>query len=282
MLDPDISTAGALRHLSQPDTDEWAVDRRRFLQLVGMGVGAGVVAGSGSSLLESLLTGNEPWAQGAAPVGATDGILVILGMFGGNDGLNMVVPTNDSAYQAQRANIAIAPARHVAARLGQRSQQGADRVQAVLGRRPPRGRAGRRLPEPRPQPLQLDGHLDVGHHRAGSRRRVGWAAGSTAISARRKNLFAAAEIGHSLPLHLVGRVQRGTTVPAGRPAFGADTSAQSQRLYSSLRTISAPNGTTWKGRVGQAIVDQLDVATHAAPDHPRRAAGRPNRRRGSK
>ena len=69
MLDPDISTAGALRHLSRPDTDEWAVDRRRFLQLIGMGVGAGVVAGSGSSLLESVLTGNEPWAHGAAPSG---------------------------------------------------------------------------------------------------------------------------------------------------------------------------------------------------------------------
>ena len=75
-----------------------------------MGVGAGVVAGSGSSLLESVLTGNEPWAHGAAPIGASDGILVVLGMFGGNDGLNMVVPLDDSAYRTQRANIAISPA----------------------------------------------------------------------------------------------------------------------------------------------------------------------------
>ena len=88
-----------------------------------------------------------------------------------------------------------------------------------------------------------------------------------------KNLFAAAEIGHSLPLHLVGRVQRGTTVPAGRPAFGADTSAQSQKIYSSLRTISAPNATTWKGRIGQAMVDQLDVARTLRPVIPDDVAG---------
>ena len=83
-----------------------------------------------------------------------------------------------------------------------------------------------------------------------------------------KNLFAAAEIGHSLPLHLVGRVQRGTTVPAGQPMFGGETSAQYQNIYSSLRTISAPGTTTWKGRIGQAIVDQLDVAKTLLPVIP--------------
>ena len=47
MLDPDISTAGALRHLSRDASaldvdDAGALDRRRFLQLVGMGLGAGL------------------------------------------------------------------------------------------------------------------------------------------------------------------------------------------------------------------------------------------------
>ena len=267
MLDPDISTAGALRHLSRADTDEWAVDRRRFLQLIGMGVGAGVVAGSGSSLLESVLTGNEPWAHGAAPIGATDGILVIIGMFGGNDGLNMVVPIDDSAYQAQRSNIAISPADtlsldptaglnkeltefkrfwdagHLAVVQGvgypnpdlSHFNSMATWMSGIPNGIPSSGWMGR----------WLDGHL-----------------GSA------KNLFTAAEIGHSLPLHLVGRVQRGTTVPAGRPAFGGDTSAQAQRIYSSLRTISAPNASTWKGRIGQAIVDQLDVARTLRPIIP--------------
>ena len=98
MLDSDISTAASLAHLRQPETDAHALDRRRFLQLVGMGVGAGVVSGGTGSLLDSLIFGHDPSAWAAGPVGPTDGILVVIGMFGGNDGLNTVVPFNDGNY----------------------------------------------------------------------------------------------------------------------------------------------------------------------------------------
>ena len=56
MLDPDISTDSALRHLHRAEDDVWAVDRRRFLQLVGMGLGAGLVAEVADS---SIHTTNE-------------------------------------------------------------------------------------------------------------------------------------------------------------------------------------------------------------------------------
>ena len=56
MLDSDISTADALRHLSfDEEPSGRALDRRRFLHLVGMGVGAGVVAGGSGSLLDHAL-----------------------------------------------------------------------------------------------------------------------------------------------------------------------------------------------------------------------------------
>ena len=45
MLDPDISTAAAMAHLHRPEFDAHHLDRRRFLQLVGMGVEPGVVVG---------------------------------------------------------------------------------------------------------------------------------------------------------------------------------------------------------------------------------------------
>ena len=273
MLDPDISTAGALRHLSQPDTDEWAVDRRRFLQLIGMGVGAGVVAGSGSSLLESVLTGNEPWAHGAAPIGATDGILVIIGMFGGNDGLNMVVPINDSAYYAQRANIADLAGRHAVARPDRRAQQGTHRVQALLGRRPPRRRAGRRLSRTPTSATSTRWPRGCRASRTASRRRDGWVAGSTAISARPRtssppprSALAAAPSRRSGPArhHRPGR--------AGRPSV-ATRRRSAQSIYSSLRTISAPNATTWKGRDRPGDRRSARCGQDAAPDHPRRTAG---------
>ena len=66
MLDPDISTADAMRHLQAPDADPNALDRRRFLQLVGLGVGAGALVGPTSSLLDLSLPGLDPavWAAG--------------------------------------------------------------------------------------------------------------------------------------------------------------------------------------------------------------------------
>ena len=54
MLDPDISTTEAVRLLHHAETDPHSIDRRRFLQLIGMGVGAGLVSGGTGSLLDGL------------------------------------------------------------------------------------------------------------------------------------------------------------------------------------------------------------------------------------
>ena len=51
MLDPDISTGDSLALLSQFDDDSRkGIDRRRFLRLVGMGLGAGVAGSIGGAL----------------------------------------------------------------------------------------------------------------------------------------------------------------------------------------------------------------------------------------
>ena len=78
MLDPDISAQHASRHLHIVEApDRATLDRRRFLQLVGMGVGAGLVAGGAGSLLDEMLLGHDPSSWAAGPVGPTDGILVV-------------------------------------------------------------------------------------------------------------------------------------------------------------------------------------------------------------
>ena len=108
MLDRDISTTAALAHLSRPETDPNVLDRRRFLQLVGMGAGAGLVAGGTGSLLDGLLLpGHDPAAWAAGPIGPNDGILVVMGMYGGNDGLDTVVPLGDGNYQNMHGELAI-------------------------------------------------------------------------------------------------------------------------------------------------------------------------------
>ena len=264
MLDPDISTADALRHLQVDDTDPNAFDRRRFLQLVGLGVGAGALTGPTSSLLDLSLPGFDPAVWAAGPAGPNDGVLIVIGMFGGNDGLNTVVPINDQLYYGQHRGLAILPENTlpIDASTGLNAEltmfkQFWDAGQLAIVE-------GVGYPDP-----DLSHFNSMAKWMAGSPTGIptsGWLGrwldgylGST------KNLYAAAEIGQSVPLHLVGRTQRGTAVPAGRPAFGASANANDRNIYAALRRLGAGDPATWRGRVGGAMVDQLDLATTLAP-----------------
>jgi uncharacterized protein (DUF1501 family) len=78
-----------------------AVSRRRFLLASGV-VGAGALAAGAGAL---------GWADlhraaRVAPLEAGKGVLVLLTMYGGNDGLNTVVPAADSTYQSSRPGLA--------------------------------------------------------------------------------------------------------------------------------------------------------------------------------
>ena len=87
MIDPDISTADALRLLTARDNiDAAGMDRRRFLQMMGWGVGAGALFGGlGEVLAADLLPGRLREAWATTPVGPNEGILVLIGQFGGSD-----------------------------------------------------------------------------------------------------------------------------------------------------------------------------------------------------
>jgi uncharacterized protein (DUF1501 family) len=74
-------------------------NRRRFLQWTGGGVFAAL---SAQLSLEDLAG-----AANSSPLPSNTPILVIVTLYGGNDGLNTVVPYTDSAYQAARSNIAL-------------------------------------------------------------------------------------------------------------------------------------------------------------------------------
>ncbi len=271
MLDPDISTADAVRHLQVADSDPHAVDRRRFLQLVGLGVGAGALVGPTSSLLDLSLPGLDPSAWAAGPAGPNDGVLIVLGMFGGNDGLNTVVPVNDQQYYGQHRGLAIAPEQTlpIDAATGLNPEltvfkQFWDAGQLAIVE-------GVGYPDP-----------DLSHFNSMAK----WMAGSpTGIPTSGwlgrwldgyigggKDLYAAAEIGQSVPLHLIGRAQRGTAVPAGRPSFGASTDAGDRKVYQGVRRLAAGDPSTWQGRIGQAMIDQLDLAGTLAPLIPDRDA----------
>jgi uncharacterized protein (DUF1501 family) len=74
-------------------------NRRRFLQWTG----AGVFGALSTQLSLEDLAG----AANSSPLPLSTPILVIITLYGGNDGLNTVVPYTDSTYQSVRSNIAL-------------------------------------------------------------------------------------------------------------------------------------------------------------------------------
>ena len=82
-------------------TDVPAVTRRRFLQFSGVVAARALVGGAGTVGLSQLLASDTQPSE--APV------LVLVTLYGGNDGLNTVIPTGDRAYQDSRPELAYRP-----------------------------------------------------------------------------------------------------------------------------------------------------------------------------
>ncbi len=267
MLDSDITTRAALAHLHFQEADDHAIDRRRFLQLTGMGVGAGLIGGSTGTLLDALVPGGAPLSWAAGPVGPTDGILLVIGMYGGNDGLNTVVPFNDGNYYDMHGGLAIPGS----ATLTLDDNVGLNPALTTLKSFWDQGKLA--IVEGIGYPTADLSHFNsMAYWMAGQPSGVpstGWIGrwldgylGGT------NDLYAAAEIGSSVPLHLVGQHKRGTAVPASRPSFGADNSDRAGKSYSAIRSMRAAATDSWSGAVGQAFVDQLELASTLAPIIP--------------
>ncbi|HEY4023466.1 MAG TPA: DUF1501 domain-containing protein [Pseudonocardiaceae bacterium] len=80
------------------------VTRRRFLLFSGV-AGAAALAGGATQV---------PWsnlfdAASTSPSSPGKGVLVVVTLYGGNDGLNTVVPAGDPAYQKARPDLAYQP-----------------------------------------------------------------------------------------------------------------------------------------------------------------------------
>lgn len=223
------------------------VNRRRFLQ--------GAVASAGAlSFLPSMFDG---LASAATPVGPNDGILVVIQMGGGNDGLNMVPPRNDGTYRTLRGSLAITNP------LPLTSSHGFHPSLAKLKARYDAGKVAI---------VQGVGQTGDDHSHFSST--ATWMAG-TATTARTSGWLGrwldgvpesneglrSVTIGSSIPLHLIGAKAVTTALDTGGSLFGSDTSDPAfAAAYGAIRSFSA--GPTGKGQWG----DELAAASTLALD----------------
>jgi uncharacterized protein (DUF1501 family) len=95
----------------RPEHPAWAtaMSRRRFLALAGAGVAGTATASTvGSVLWDQLAAAATSTGHGA--LGSTTGrTLVLVTLYGGNDGLNTVVPYTNPAYAPARGILAVGP-----------------------------------------------------------------------------------------------------------------------------------------------------------------------------
>ncbi|MFG1647457.1 DUF1501 domain-containing protein [Amycolatopsis sp. NPDC049252] len=80
------------------------VNRRRFLTATGVTAAAALAAGATQVDWTRLMS-----AAQENPLDPNAGVLVVVTLYGGNDGLNTVVPAGDSAYQNARSELAYKP-----------------------------------------------------------------------------------------------------------------------------------------------------------------------------
>ncbi|MGZ4737425.1 MAG: DUF1501 domain-containing protein [Acidimicrobiia bacterium] len=255
----------ALRRLSVPARAPGGMSRRRFLQLAGGGVGLAAGAVALTPMLEQMA------AFAAPPIGPTDGVLVLLMLDGGNDGLNMVIPRGVGAYYDLRPHIGI-PANQVLpltasaglhpglTRLKTMYDQGKVAVVQGVGYKPP----------------------DLSHFTSMGIWMNGWGGASQPggptgwigryldglPNAASESLLGVV-MGSSVPLHMVGAVARASGLPQDiGGAFGIDRSrAEDARMFD---TISAFGGGptqlgNWGDLIGKTERNTLDLAQRIQP-----------------
>jgi uncharacterized protein (DUF1501 family) len=225
--------------------------RRRFLQ--------GAVASAGAlSFLPSAFDG---MAAAATPVGPNDGILVVIQMGGGNDGLNMVPPRNSSRYQQLRGSLAITNPLPLTSALG---------LHPSLPKLKARYDAGK--------VAIVQGVGQTGNDRSHFSSTATWMAG-TATSARTSGWLGrwldgvpessdglrSVTIGASIPLHLAGSQAVTTALDTGGGLFGADRSSPTYAAaYDTISAFGA--GPTGKGQWGDELARAGALAIDLAGD----------------
>lgn len=236
--------------------------RRGFLQAVGLGA----VGGAAFGISPESLGFDVPDAWAATPIGPTEGVLVNIVFFGGNDGLNTVVPYTNGVYYDRRGSLAIQPAQVLPLDGTWGLHPSLTYLKSLwdigwLGIVHGVGYPNPDLSHFTSMATWMNGRFGGGAPTSGWAGR--WLDGQSAASAE----MAVATIGWSVPLHLQGLSRRGLGIPPNGDLFGAGTASYEQRMYSGLKNYSAsPAGRgQWHDMYASVLKTQLNVASEMSP-----------------
>lgn len=262
----DLTSSQALARLSSNEdpSDVAGLSRRRFLQAVALGLGAPLAFGGLESGLGGFFDPAAASALDVSPIGAGDRILVLVGMYGGNDGINMVVPYANPDYARRRGALALDPSSVLT-------------LDSSVGLHPSLVETKRRFDLGQVAVVQGVGYPSSSLSHFASMYQ--WMfAGSGAVTpgtgwigrwldGADGNLLRAVTVGQTLPLHLVGRRFRASAVGYNSAMFGASRDPAYRRHYDALRRFSATPSDRGPlhDSIAGTIAQQLDLASVVSP-----------------
>lgn len=257
MLSSDIEAIDALRLLSRHDASPLAISRRRFLQAIAAGVGGTMAA--------SLLPAGV--ASALTTIGAHDGVLLLINLSGGLDGLNTVVPFGQGAYYDLRPDIAVPEAATLPIGPGvglhprltfvkERFDVGQVAIVQGVG-----------VPDPDFSHFTMQARWMDGSARMAPNPATGWI-GRWLDGLATTDLLQAVHLGWGgTPLHLIGGNRSAVALDPSNGGYGAIADPWIQDSYRAIREMAANSAApgTWANTVATTMKDQLTVASLVAP-----------------
>ncbi|MCB0990735.1 MAG: DUF1501 domain-containing protein, partial [Acidimicrobiales bacterium] len=257
--------------LSAPlDTSPSGLSRRRFLQMAAVG---GAIATVGPTLGRY-----EAMAAAAQPLGAGEGVLVLVQMGGGNDGVNTVIPVSQSGrYRDIRGQLAIdeTTMHHIGGGVALhpalsniRSRWDSGQVAIVQG-----------VGYANPSLSHFDSMAHWMHGKAGSEPneapKDGWIGRWLDGLGNQRSELEAVTFESSVPLHLRGRQSTAVGLSAGGVDFGIKTADDHLRMYDALREMAQGNSSrgAWADTIADSTISSLELARQLAPAYEGNGGG---------
>lgn len=252
----DPTTAEVHAALSVPDLGQHQLTRRYFLQAAAAAGGATMLGGAFADM-----------AGAATPLAAGEGVVVIVWMEGGNDGLNTVVPIDNGSYYDLRGSTAIQPANALGIGGGRGLHPELGYVQNLFQQGQVAIIDGVGDPDNDLSHFESTARWMDGRHRSGAHT-SGWV-GRYLDGLPGNDPFHGVHIGRTIPLQMQGLRRNATGVPTNPNGIfdPANASDVDQRQMAALDAMAS--GSTGLGELGDLLAaagrSSLAVASRLAP-----------------